>query len=134
MCIRDSIKLLDQLPEVYANLKVDSDTKTVFLGFEGPGTMFEPGKRTIGFGHITDGSSNTVLCVEANPDNAVEWSKPADLPFDPEKPVTQVGKLRPGGFIAVLCDGSVHMVSKDVDQDALKHMIQRNDGNVVDIP
>lgn len=127
-----NIKLLDQLPEIYANLQVDSDTKTVFLGFEGPGTIFEPEKK-IGFGQITDGSSNTILCVEANPESAIEWTKPSDLKFDPEKDVTQVGDMRPSGFIAVLCDGSTHIVSRDLDQDTLKFLIQRNDGNVAEI-
>jgi len=127
-----NIKLLDKLPEVYANLQVDSETKTVFLGFQGPGTMFEVTERKIGFGSITDGSSNTILCVEANEANAIEWSKPADLAFDPEEDVTQVGSMRPAGFVAVLCDGSCHTMSKDLSQDVIKHLIQRADGNVVD--
>jgi hypothetical protein len=126
-----NIKLLDQMPAIYGSRKFKSKTKTLFLGFEGEGTMFEPAKE-LGFGQIVDGSSNTILCVEADPDAAIEWSKPADLPFDREEAITQVGHYRRGIFNAVFCDGSCHSISSDVDMEVLMNLIQRNDGNIVD--
>ena len=42
--------------------------------------------------HIMDASanipftSNTIFVLEVNPENAVIWTKPEDLPFDPENP------------------------------------------------
>jgi len=53
------------------------------------------GPRLINF---RDGLSNTFLIVEAG--EAVPWTKPADLPYDPDKPFPQVSKFWAGGFVA----------------------------------
>lgn len=126
-----NIKLLDRMPDVFKSPNVDSDTKTVYLGFQGEGTMHDPDEKSIGFGAITDGSSNTIFAAEANENAAIEWSKPQDLEFDRDRPGKDVGDLRPGGFNVVLCDGSVHFVSSNVDSETLANMILRADGNVV---
>lgn len=128
-----NIELLDRMPAVLRNPNFDSDSKTVYLGFEGEGTIFDPGEDELGFGDITDGSSNTILCVEANENAGIEWSKPSDIEFDPEKESTEIGSARPGGFSAALCDGSTHFLSKSFDWDLLKNLIQRNDGNIANI-
>ena len=127
-----NIKLLDRMPEVLRTPNVLSDTKTVCLGFQGEGTMFDPTNLRIGFGSIADGSSNTILCVEANEDAAIEWSKPQDLSFDKAAPGKDVGDLRPGGFNAALCDGSVQFFSSSIDSKSLANLILRADGNIVD--
>ena len=43
-------------------------------------------------GQISDGASRTVAIVEATPENAVPWTKPADLPYDPQKPLPKLGE------------------------------------------
>lgn len=127
-----NIALLDRMPEVFRNPNVVSGTKTVYLGFEGEGTMFDPDGEDVGFGNITDGSSNTILCVEANEDAAIEWTKPQDLSLDKANPRADVGDLRPGGFNIVLCDGSTHFVASGIDAELFVNMILMNDGNIVD--
>ena len=126
-----NIELLDQMPAVFGSPNVVSDTKTVYQGFEDEGTMFDPEELELGFGNITDGSSNTILCVEANEDVAVEWTKPQDLPFGKDRADANVGELQPGGFVAVFCDGSTHFISSRIDLETLVNLILRNDGNVV---
>lgn len=126
-----NIQLLPMMPSGFQNPNVPLDDKTVFLGFDGEGTIF--GGEKVKFGNIIDGSSNTILAVEANMDEAIEWSRPADLPFDRDREVRAVGELRPGGFNAVFCDGSVQFLSQSIDQETLKDLIQRNDGNIVNI-
>ena len=39
-----------------------------------------------GFKDVTDGTSNTIMIVEANDAAAVEWTKPDDLKVDPKDP------------------------------------------------
>ncbi len=126
-----NIKLLDRMPPTFRSPNVNAETKTVYLGFQGKGTMFDPENRKVGFGQIADGSSNTILCVESNEEVAIEWSKPQDLPFNKELPGSGVGGLRPGGFIVVLADGSTHFISRTIDPETLANLIQINDGNVV---
>ena len=101
-----NIELLDQMPKIYISPNagdVSLEGKTVYQCFVGDETIFPEGDdEKTGFGSITDGSSNTILFVETNPENAVEWTKPADIPFDPECDVTAVGNATVGGFTAAL--------------------------------
>ncbi len=127
-----NIKLLPLMPKYYQSTMAPSDEKTVFLGFSGDGTPF--GKPKIKFRDIKDGTSNTILAVEANADEAIEWSRPKDLSFDVNQDVTSVGKLRPNGFNAVFCDGSVHLLPGTISQETLKNLIRMSDGNVVRLP
>ncbi len=123
-----NIQLLNQMPDALRNRNVDFQDKTVFLGFAGPGTIFEGDE--VSFGIIQDGTSRTIFCVEADADSAVEWSRPADLPYDPDRPVSGVGNLRPGGFNAAFCDGHVRLIPNSTDPETLHWSIQRNDGNL----
>ena len=82
---------------------------------------------------ITDGTSNTIMVVEANPDHAVVWSKPDDLLVDPEKPFAGLGGVRPGGFMALYCDGSVHFLSNMTDPETLRRLFDHCDGKPVQL-
>ena len=92
------------------------------------------GDKPIGFAQILDGTANTILAVEANEDAAVNWSAPQDIPFDPALDVNAVGNLRPGGFNALLLDGSIMFFPNSIEQQALKNWIQKSDGNIVEYP
>ncbi len=80
-------KLLADMPELFkVGIEPKDATKTYYQGFAGPGTIFEPGQK-LTFAQIPDGTSNTIAVVEAGP--SVEWTKPADLPYDPKKDRSQ---------------------------------------------
>ena len=125
--------LLDQMPEVYRHPDFESESKTVFLRFQGKDAALENGT-DIRFGLLSDGSSNTIFCAESNPDSAIEWTKPADIPFDAETPITQVGKIGPKSFNVSFCDGAVRTLPNDVNPQALLLLIQRNDGKYIKFP
>jgi len=103
----DNKKLLAKMPKVFASprVTVKAGGHTVYQGFAGPGALFEPGKQRHFPASITDGTSNTILAVEASV--AVAWTKPADLPFDEKKDLPDFGKAYGSKPLAVLCDGSV---------------------------
>jgi hypothetical protein len=75
-----------------------------------------------------DGTPNTIVVVEA--DEAVPWTKPDELPFDPDGPVSGVGSFMRGGPIVVgLADGTVRMIDvKTFSPATLKAAITRNGG------
>jgi hypothetical protein len=80
---------------------------------------------------ITDGTSNTIMLLGVDDKNAVVWTKPDDLPFDPQDPKKGIGNLFPGAFPAAMCDGSVRILRTTIDPTTLKALITRAGGEVV---
>src|SRR5215472_15101476 len=120
-----NIKLLDKMPRIYAppqDLPIKLEIKpsdTFYQVFTGRGTAFEG---TVGLKYpsdFLDGTSNTILVIEAG--EAVPWTKPADLHYDSDRALPPLGGIFTGegrfslfsssrvkGFNAALADGSVH--------------------------
>ncbi len=80
------------------------------------------------FANITDGSSNTIMVAEAA--EAVDWSKPADMPFDMKKPLPKLGGHSAGGFNVVMCDGSVRFIRDTINPKMLLAAITIDGGEV----
>lgn len=105
--------------------------KTNYIGLRHKNGIFhsEDGTR---LRDITDGTSNTIMAVEADDDHAVIWTKPDDLEFDEKKPHTGLGGLRTAGFLTVFCDGAVQFIPSTIDAQTLVRLVLRNDGQPVD--
>ena len=59
---------------------------------------------------ITDGTSNTIIAIDAGDEHAVEWTKPDDWQFDPEPGIESIFRSHaPGGIDAMFADGSVRV-------------------------
>jgi RNA polymerase sigma factor (sigma-70 family) len=125
-------KLLAKMPKIYAPVrghKKDKDS-TVYQVFTGKNTPFDGQAVTkfpVGF---PDGTSNTILIIEAA--KAVPWTKPADLEFDLDKDLPKLGGMFEKGFQAALADGSVLFIRKDFDEFSMKLAIMPADGQVID--
>ncbi len=123
-------KLLPLLPSMYrVGFEVKGETKTHYQGFAGPGTAFEPGQKLtlVGF---TDGTSNTIGVIEAGP--PVEWTKPADIAYDPKKDFPKLDGPFRNVVMAGLMDGSAIPLKPDLKADVFHNFVQRADGNVID--
>lgn len=126
-------KLIAQIPPVYVqptHADLAKDGKTVYLVPTGEGTAFE-GKEGHRIADFTDGTSNTILMVEAHRDAAVIWTKPDDLVVDFKNPLKNLKSALVGGFHVLLCDGSVRFVSDNIDVATLKALFTRGGGEVV---
>jgi prepilin-type processing-associated H-X9-DG protein len=126
-------KLLAKMPKVFAaptDEKSVQAHETFYQVFVGKGTVFE-GKKGMRLQDITDGTSNTLLIVEAG--KAVPWTKPEDIPYDAAKPVPKLGGLGfENGVNAAFCDGSVRFLPRTIKEKTLRAVITPNGGEVLD--
>ncbi|QDT01167.1 DUF1559 family PulG-like putative transporter [Adhaeretor mobilis] len=123
--------LLEMMPDIFKSPSGEAPAgKTRFLSFSGEG-MIMNGEEAAQFRSITDGSSNTLLVVQANIDKAVEWSKPGDLKFDPQSPFDGL-LTETGMFLGVFCDGHVSRISNGIDEETMKALVTKDGGEIID--
>jgi prepilin-type processing-associated H-X9-DG protein len=130
---RNNRRLLSQMPKIY---KMPGDDKTPpdhthYQVFVGNGAAFD---KTCGNSiprDFPDGTSNTILVVEAA--QAVPWTKPDDISFDPSKPIAPLLSTRYRGRCNILlADGSVRVVAPaSTPESTLKAAITRNGNELV---
>ena len=110
--IPDMLKHPDDIRDGMASYFVAVGDRTIFSGEEG-----------IELGNIEDGTSKTLMVLEAKRD--IPWTKPEDV-SDDAKP-KELG-WHPGIFHACRADGSVMTYSQDIDEGALRLLLDRADG------
>jgi hypothetical protein len=123
-------KLLEKMPDVFAvGDPAKQKGSTYYQVFTGKGTAFDGKKGLRVPNDFPDGTSNTILIIEAK--DPVPWTKPADLPFDAKKPLPPLGGLFRDGFHAALADCAVRFISRKISPRTLRNAITRDDGNVL---
>ncbi|HEV3163146.1 MAG TPA: DUF1559 domain-containing protein [Isosphaeraceae bacterium] len=129
----NNLPLLQKMPRAYrcpTSLSAPSDaTLTSYRVFVGPGTMFEAadGAR---MADDTDGAGNTILVAEST--QPVPWTKPDEMAFSPIGPLPPVGSKHPGGFDALMADGSVRFLKQQsLSAAILRALITRNGNEVI---
>jgi RNA polymerase sigma factor (sigma-70 family) len=123
--------LLKQMPAVYAPVGVSSPRPglTYYLALVGKGAAFEPRRQLPFPASFTDGTSNTIMIVEAAA--PVPWTKPEDLPYVQDQALPKFGGLFHGNFNALFADASVQFLSKKANPDHLRAAITRAGGEVI---
>lgn len=125
-----NLRLLSRMPTTYApppgKARKVPPYHTVCHVFVGKGAAFEGREGLRLRTDFPDGTSNTLFVVEAGP--PVPWTKPADLPYDPDQPLLELRCLFNDGFRAAFVDGSVRWIRKDIGEAALRAVITRNGG------
>ena len=84
------------------------------------------------FRDFLDGTSNCIMILEVNPDAAVTWSKPADLPIDLDDPLANLGAARQNGFHVGMADGAVKFIANTIDPDLFKALLTRAGDEVIE--
>jgi hypothetical protein len=127
-------KLIPKMPRTYmSSKKLPEAGLTTYLAPVGDGTVF-PGKDAIQIKDITDGTSNTVIFLDADDEHAVVWTKPDDLKVNPKKPEDGLSTRHGEGYLFAFADGSVRFLTTKIDKKTLGLLFIRNSGMVKDIP
>jgi prepilin-type processing-associated H-X9-DG protein len=117
------------MPKIYTSPGADLKDKslTYYKVFTGKNAMFDQGRK-IGLTKISDlgGCSNTLMAIEAG--DPVPWTKPDDIPFDPNKPLPKLAGPYKKVFNVLFADGHVITVPKDVSEKKLRAAIDINVG------
>jgi prepilin-type processing-associated H-X9-DG protein len=122
------------MPKVFAlpGVTKDGEKETYYRVLVGNGAAFEKFRpqKILDF---TDGTSNTILVATAA--NAVPWTKPEELDFDPKLDAKKLFKFDGdlGGCNVLFADGSVHFLKATIDAANLNGIITRAGGEVVNI-
>ncbi len=126
-----NLKLAEQMPMIYTDPSLPLPPgMTVFQAAVGEGMVMEH-DRDNRFRDITDGTANTIMVVEADASQAVQWTAPDDLDIDLQQPIDQMGHIHPGGFHVVFADGAVRFVTHSVDLDVFRALLTRDGGEDV---
>ena len=124
--------LLEEMPSTYACPSAPNPVKSVtnYRVWDGKGALFEKG-RAVKFAEVKDGLSQTLMVVEAK--EAVPWTAPEELPFDPERPTPffGAGSVHPGGMNALFGDGSVQFLRTSMTPEVLRGMITIAGGEII---
>ncbi|MEZ6143752.1 MAG: DUF1559 domain-containing protein [Zavarzinella sp.] len=96
--------------------------------FVGENTLFDPSSK-IGFSNVTDGLSNTLICVEAT--QTFPWAAPMDIPYKPGMILPDFGHQSNDKFVVAFADGSARIMKKTVSPQILHALITRNGGEPV---
>jgi len=121
--------LIEKMPEY---LGENAEGKTRFHVFTGEKTPFPAdAEQGVKLRDILDGSSNTILVVEAGEDKAEIWTKPSGLEFNEDNPIAALGEVG-DAFFALFADGSVRPISAEIDAANLSRLIQHQDGEPVE--
>ncbi len=109
----------------------DSPEKTSYQVVVDPSSIF-PGAKGTQLRQITDGTSNTLMVIETESENAVPWMSPDDT--DMATYLTLGKTIRPnhtGGSQAAFADGSVKFISNTVTPATAQALITKGGGEMV---
>jgi hypothetical protein len=128
-------KLIERMPAAYRSPgSKTAPGMTNYLTVRAPNAVF-PGKDGVSsIRQITDGTSNTIMVVEASEQKAVAWTKPDDFEYNEADPLAGLLGLRPKGFLAALCDGSALLIPSSVEKETLRRLFVRDDGKPIPMP
>jgi hypothetical protein len=122
-------KLIPLMPNIYVvPAAPEVKGQTFYRVFVGGGAAFEK-NRGVKIAEFTDGTSNTILCVEAS--ESVPWTKPDDLVYDAQKPLPKPANFYGTNvFMAAFADGSVRALSNSITEATLRAFITRAAGDI----
>jgi hypothetical protein len=128
-------KLIEKMPPLFRgnDEALNRAGKTTYLIPSGKGTLSPPEARKILLTAIADGTSNTILVVVADPAQAVIWTKPDDLPFDPKDPLKGMVRPSQNTIDVVMADGSTRRLPTTTDPKTVAALVTPAGGETIEL-
>lgn len=128
--------LIDKMPDVYASAAPDQQQagKTRFVFPRHPNAIHSDPQKGARFADIIDGTSNTIMVVVADPENAVTWTKPDDLEIDMELPRRGWFAGMDGQVSIALADRTIARLPIDATNEQVARLLTRNGQEVIESP
>lgn len=124
-----NIKLLERMPDVFKHPSRPTEAgHTVYQAVVSDKSLLRLTEPS-GFRDVTDGTSNTIMAIETTPDVAVPWTAPEDYQIDEDDPHANL--FLDNITQALFGDGSVHVLSEQIDANLLNALYTRAGGEVV---
>jgi hypothetical protein len=119
-------KLIGKMPKIYAlpGVETKEPGMTFYQVFTGKGTLFED-KDGVKLTDQLKRDNPQFMIVEAG--EAIFWTKPDDLAYDPNKPLPRLGRLSDEGFHAAISSfgpDRIQFIPKSTTEKKLRSMIQ----------
>ena len=125
----NNVKLLAKMPALYRHPNSAPGSKeTNYVILTGEEAFCQPSKVSK-FADIQDGTSNTIMAVEAK--TLIPWTKPDDIEYASDKPLPSLGGFSEEGFNAAFADGSVRFISKSMKESELRAYITARGREVI---
>ena len=124
--------LIDRMPEVYTCPSAGpmEPGMTTYLVPRGPSTIF-PDAEGVTIKGIEDGTSTTILVVDAAADHAVVWTEPDDWEVGETIDPDVLFGNHPGGTNMGFADGSLRFIVETIDLNILRMLTTRSGGEVI---
>jgi prepilin-type processing-associated H-X9-DG protein len=125
------------MPQLFAcpsgSQTIPTSGLTPYQVFAGEGALLDLTKK-VSFAKITDGTSNTIMAIEA--ESLVTWTKPDDIDNDAvlknnSSGLQGAGSKHPNGVNALFADGSVRFLKTSISRNVMKALISRAGGEIV---
>ncbi len=121
--------LIPRMPDIYRTLDGGQPGQTTLHVFTGPHAPFDPNK-AVALRDITDGTTNTLLCVVAGAELASEWTRPGGIEFDPARGLAQLGTPPvDNAFPVTFMDGAGRLLPSQVAPTDFANLVNHRDGN-----
>jgi len=118
--------LKQRIPLYRTGLEPEDSNDTYYQLFAGEKALFDPTQRV---DTIRDGTSNTIGIIEAGP--PVPWTKPADIAYDPNKPLPKLVGPYADLFCVGMLDGTVKLLKPEIDEKFFRQLIEYADGAIM---